>query len=771
MHSQTPLARRGFLALIAVLAAAAGAALPARAADYPPLPVEISPDHPLLLFQALPAFRSDPAAQRDHVLGAWAQIPESLASNAMIKIDAPGGGNALRAHFETVLAALQEQQIPAVIRIADNPQLDRLDPALLESILAAHTMVKGVEVAGLDFRFYSSPRMQDGQTPAVIAWLTEVIETAARYGRFVYLPMNEVQWARLMSNTACEPLYRKIAACSDYVIPACLTRGDHLLSNQAAALGLWLEGAVSNWGIAADARWYTDASYLAPGEFGAAPGPERIPPSVYRAMLLNGAMTGATVYSFEYAESLWYGPARHHWDESIFPTLREIMAKSAIARRRSVSARARVALQLAPARNPEDFHLNLKDIDAVLNEGNLLRGSYGLERPGQIAELVPNRGDYFWIPFLSPHAPSAAREPFAKIIPAGSIPTAPAWIAALEPFREPIGRGSAFMAQSGFGIFVMNTRENAREPQDYSVARVPRPVRGFKAGREGESVVLTWNFRENDLGYRIYKRVLPETRFALLDTLPSDTYRYTDTGVGADQTIAYAVTAQTMEMEEISGTVGYGEYRLYSTTESRIAEEVVLTPLLANADSTPVRESTVDADSGAPWWPPPLDGVPGDHVEAARAIIAQIENWDRALLERDLNGVMGAYATSYEDPQRWDFAYVRRAYQQMLERWRHLRMHRQIRRWDFSNYLATGQINVLLYVRLSGNLLTDSSGLVADVPVSIPRTEDAEVWTTWSDTEGVWRMIRTNPALPNFREVLSFDAGPYDNFPLGPDQY
>ena len=54
--------------------------------------------------------------------------------------------------------------------------------------------------------------MQDGQTPAVIAWLTEVIETAARYGRFVYLPMNEVQWARLMSNTACEPLYRKIAA-------------------------------------------------------------------------------------------------------------------------------------------------------------------------------------------------------------------------------------------------------------------------------------------------------------------------------------------------------------------------------------------------------------------------------------------------------------------------------------------------------------------------------------------------------------------------------
>ena len=106
MHSQTPLARRGFLALHAVLAAAAGAALPARAADYPPLPVEISPDHPLLLFQALPAFRGDPAAQRDHVLGAGADSGVA-ASERDAQDRRAGRRECAEGPLETVLAALQ----------------------------------------------------------------------------------------------------------------------------------------------------------------------------------------------------------------------------------------------------------------------------------------------------------------------------------------------------------------------------------------------------------------------------------------------------------------------------------------------------------------------------------------------------------------------------------------------------------------------------------------------------------------------------------------
>lgn len=748
----------------------------AAGAEYPPLAVEISPEHPLLLFQDLPAQRSDPQRHREHVQGAWAQIPESLQTNSMIKIEAPGEGEAAYRHLTTVLDTLQEQQIPTVVHLTSEPQRTALaQPAdkareQLEALLRAHTMAKGVEITGLDFRFYSSPRMQDGQTPAVIAWLSMVIDTAARYGRFVYLPMDELQWARLMSNTACTPLYQQILQCRDYVIPACLTRGDHVVGNQSAVMGLWLEGAASNWGVAADARWYADAGYAGPGKFGAASGPDVAPSSLYRAMILSGAMTGATVFSFENGDDLWYGPARRYWDEAIFLSLREVVDKAVIARREFVAKRARVGLQLAPSTTPEDFHLNLKDIDGVLDEGNLMKAAYGLARPGQIAELIPDRGDLYWIPLLSPHATGASISAFEKVIAVGSIPTAEAWTQTLAPFRHAHGSGKAFVTEVGRGIFVMNTQENVREQQPFTIDGVPVPIRKFSARREGSTVVLSWSFREDDLNYRVYKRVLPETSFTPVALLEQDQLQYVDGEAAADQTIAYAVTALTDNREPLQGVLDYGEYRTYSVNESRIAEEVVLTPLLANAESQPIAETRANASVEAPWWPN-YEGVPEQQREIASAIVEQLGLWEEAIQARNLNGIMAAYETDYEDPQGWGFPYVRRSAQTMLERWHSLKLHRQIRRWDFGNFATTGQVNVLLYCKLSGFLLTDSLGLRADIPVAIPRTPEAEVWVTWSNAEGVWRIVRTNPAFPNFREILSYDAGPYDNFPLGPDEF
>jgi hypothetical protein len=750
--------------------------LSAAGAEYPPLAVEISPEHPLFLFQDLPVHRSDPDRQREHVMGAWAQMPESLQSNAMIKIEAPSEGEAGVRHLTTVLAALQEQQIPTVVQISGDPQraafAQPLDVAReqLEALLRAHTMAKGVEVAGLDFRYYSSPRMYDGQTPTVVAWLSMVLDTAARYGRFVYLPMDELQWARVMSNTACAPLYRQLLACRDYVIPACLTRGDHLVSNQSAVLGLWLEGAVANWGMAADARWYTDVGYAGLSHFGTGAGPEIAPSSLYRAMILSGAMTGATVYSFENGDDLWYGPSRRYWDESILPSLREVVDKAVIARREFVARRTQVGLQLAPSANPEDFHLNLKDIDGVFDEGNLMRAAYGLPRPGQIAELIPDKGDLYWIPLLSPHASGAPLETFKKVFTVGSVPNAAAWEQALAPFRQAHGSGTAFVTEVGRGIFVMNTQENIRAQQPFTITGVPVPLRKFSARRDGSTVVVSWGFRENDLNYRVYKRVLPETNFTLVARQEQEQLQFADNDVPADQSIAYAVTALTDDREPLEGVLDYGEYRTYSVNESRIAEEVVLTPLLANAESTPVADVSPAIAVEPPWWPS-FEGVPNEYREIADAIVEQLSLWEEAIGTRNLNGIMAAYATSYEDPQGWGFPYVRRAHQTMLERWRSVKLHRQIRRWDFANYASTGQVNVLLYCKISGIQLTDSLGIRADLPVSIPRSPEAEVWVSWSNAEGVWRIVRTNPAFPNFREILSYEAGPYDNFPLGPDQF
>ena len=45
------------------------------------------------------------------------------------------------------------------------------------------------------------------------------------------------------------------------------------------------------------------------------------------------------------------------------------------------------------------------------------------------------------------------------------------------------------------------------------------------------------------------------------------------------------------------------------------------------------------------------------------------------------------------------------------------------------------------------------------------------MWTTWSDADGIWRMVSTNPALPNFGELLEYAAGPFDGVKTGPDVY
>src|SRR5690606_11935026 len=151
----------------------------------------------------------------------------------------------------------------------------------------------------------------------------------------------------------------------------------------------------------------------------------------------------------------------------------EVIDKAVIARREFVARRAQVGFQLTPSATPEDFHLNLKDIDGVFDEGNLMRAAYGLPRPGQIAELVPDRGDLYWIPLLSPHAAGAPLESFKKIFVAGGVFHAAAWEQALAPFRQPHGTGDAFVTEVGRGIFVMNSQENIRARQPFTIAGVP----------------------------------------------------------------------------------------------------------------------------------------------------------------------------------------------------------------------------------------------------------------------------------------------------------
>ena len=752
----------------AIALAAALFAPPISAGGYPPLSVEIRPEHPLLVFGDAGGGIIGAVDRALHVADAWHALPDEFRPLAAMQIDAPGDAIAVRHEwYRAALAPLQEAGVPVVIRLA-GPDLARIHPiARAEELLRDFTCIKAIQAVSLPFEeYYAFGEFDEAGTPPIVRWLTDATGLAARYGRLFLIELDEIRWPRIMSNVWCKPLYAKFRECRGYVAPIAMCRGPHTVPQTSAVLGLWIEGAVDQWGVGPDSAWYRDARFIEPGVFGVSES-AAMPAALYRAMILNGAMTGATVYSFPAGRDLWFGENRAYWADAIRPTLSGIIDRGLIARQDFVRKETKVAYQLAPSATSLDFHFNLRDIDGVLDQGNLMRGAYGMERPGQVAELILNTGRHYWVPILSAHAPPETRSSFETVVSPGVQNSPASWRDFLNTHAQASGEGTAFVARVGRGTFVMNTRENQHESQTFRVAQVPAPVRGAVAKRQETGVVLTWPFREGDLAYKVHRRVEPATQLTLLANVGLDR-QYFDTDATRDLTVAYAVTALTDDNEPYEGTVGYGEYLTLSNVESRIAEQVVLAPMLTVAEAQPLIRAVSDPAGRVPVWPN-FDGVLDEHRTVATAIAREIEDWDRAFAEEDLAAVIQRYAIDYEDPQGWRRPYVRRAYQWFFERYDVCRMDRQIRQWDFTAYDLTGQVSALLYCRFSGNAASGPAGRFADIRAHFPRGT-GEVWVYFTQREGDWNIIQTNPPLPNMRDLLSFSASPADSLLPGPDR-
>ena len=750
------------IASLALTAWAAQAAYPQRAA-------EIGPQHPLLLFEA-PEWRAQETdAYTAALVQLWADLDPDLRPYAALRA-APFTQDAEESlvRARALLATAQETGMPVAIEIfsggpAPPPRLKDV-----ETLLRDFTAAKGLAVRGLVFNEYGAPpqpTLSDGYP--MVAWLIEAIDLAARYGRFISIHLDGLDWARMAANDWCAPLYEKMRDCADYVVPVAVYRGVHPIANHSAAMGLWLEGAASQFGIEAQSSWYGDARFIAPGLFGASETPLRTPSALYRAMILNGGMTGASVYSFAPWSDLWFGLERRCWDEAIRPTLTEIIDNGYIASKRFVNDKVRVAYRLREARTAEAFHLNLRDIDPILNEGFLARGAYGVPHPGQIPELIPDTGRHYWIPLLSAHGAPASELALEHVVQPGTMTSPAQWRDLLGRHYAPDGEGDAFIARIGRGVFIMNTHESQYGAQRFAISEMPAPVRQIQARREDDAVIVEWPFREGDVSYRVHKRVFPSRSFQLL-ARNVEGRRYVDAGADPYETAAYAVTALTNETEPYAGTVNYGDYLVLGTVESRIEEEVIISPLTPVAVSRTIVGDEDSRPAQQTWWPT-FEGLSEDKLDEARAIAARIDAWAEAFRQGNLDGIMGLYSANYEDPQGWRLQYVRRAYQWFFERYRHGRMHRQIREWDFSRYETVGRVNVLLYCRFTGVALTDPSGRRADQPVHFPRTGNGETWVAFVREDDAWRILRTSPAIPNFRDILSWSAGPFDAYRPGPD--
>ena len=734
-------------------------------AAYPPLGVEIKAEHPLILF-GVDTSQSGAEGPAAAVLKAFQDLPPFFQPFSALILDAPVSSPERPTAYTAMLPAIQDAHVPVALTLYSRARPQRYAPAALEELLRAFTEVKGVYISGVDFDVYPWPPERVNEADPVVLWLAEVIEVAAKYGRFTALALDGLNWPRAMANVQAAPLITKMRQCRAYVIPLSLERGDHHLARLGAAMGIWLEGTAAQWGVASDSRWYQDAGFMGRNLFGQG-GVAEAPAHVYRAMMMNGAMTGASVYAFVRPEDLWRGVKSVYWKEAIAPTLELLIENALIAREDFVRAKTPVAYQLSSAITPKDFHVNLRDIDPVLDEGNLIRAAYGVQRPGQIPELIPNSSRCFRIPMISYHAGEAVRSQFQQVFQAGQVPNAEAWTSQLAPYFPPLETGEAFVAEVGRGLFLMNTAENTDAVQRFSLAAAPSPITGITAVRQAGGILLTWPFREGDVSYRVFRKTPQEASFQEI-AAGLDQREFLDPAIAADSAVEYTVTALTNEKSPYSGALGWGEYRLLSAVESRRGESVVLAPSAATGEARPVEEPL--PPEPAPWWPS-YNGLSETERAMAQAIVERIEFWDRVFSQGDLAGVLDNYATDYQDPQGWDFQYVKRAYQWFFEGWQRFEMHRQIRQWDFSAYESEGLVHVLIYCRLTGYAISDASGRQADVCTWLPRTSSSEVWLTWKNTEGVWRIQSSNPAVPNFKDLLAPFTSPYAPLGEGPDIY
>lgn len=737
----------------------------ATAQNNPPPTTEINNDRPLFVFQAPGDLADDPQTYAQRVADAWMMLPATLKPFSVMRIEVSAPDAAARqVRYQGILSILQPLNVPvvAVIGRADPQTLH--PPELVDKLLYDFTCVKGVWAADLSFNDYYAFGGGDAiGSPPQVRWLIGAIHAVSRYGRFIALRLGAHAWPHALSNPWCRPLIEKLRANAEYVVPIAGFDGDDTIAQQGMMMGLWLEGSAANWGVEATPRWFANARFIGPGIFGAPPKDTPMPAQYYRAMLLNGAMGGAGLYAFDEPADLWGGAHTDAWNNVISPTLHEILDLGLISRKDFVEKKAQVVYQLAVSNTPADMQANLRDIDGVYGEGLMMRGAYGMERPGQVPELVPNTGAHFWVPIFSAFSDPKG---FARVVKPNTVNSVGEWTQLLDQYLVPDGAGPAFVTQIGLRAFVMHTRENQYEQQAFRIPGLPAPVKGVKALRQDTAATVSWPKREGDISYRVYKRVLPSENFQLVaDKL--EQRMWIDSAVDPQQSIAYAVTAFTYEKEAYEGTVNFGDYLAFSLAYSRIAEEAVITPLVMNADGQPIAKQ--DARPASQEWWPNLKDVPEENKPAAQQIAATIEQWDTAFSKEDTAGVLNVYAPSYRDPQNWGSEYVHRAYQWFFERYNHCTMARQIRQWDFSNTATNGQVRVLLYCRFAGTAISDASGRIASPHAAFPMNDTGEVWLTFIKTDNIWRIEHTEPALPNFREILSFAAGPFDGYWPGPD--
>lgn len=738
----------------------------AAAVDGVSLPsvTTISPEHPLILLQVSAAFDNtdeapegtDRFAEADRhgleIVRLWHWLPEDIRPYCQLQVELRARDHDLRlALFRRMLKEPQNAGVPVSVQVADPHDEYVFDPIHVEQLLVEFPCIRSLMLSEQRFAHYAKFNVERYATPPHTRYTCDMIELAARHGRHVLIVLQGLKWLHISADVLNRPLLETMRAYPDHVIPINEHIESRHLIRQTAVWGLWLGGHATHWGIEPQSWWYESSFMNGPGVFGDHLHPAEMPPALYRAMILQGAAMGATVYSFEPWWDLFDYGNRRCWEEAILPTLREVVGKKLVPTREQVREKNRAAYRLAPARDINTFHRNLYDLDWLSDEGLLARALYGVWEPMLEFELIPNRSNWF-LPLLPPDTPQAELDNYDCVFEPGQYASVEAWEEALRACMSlTTADGEAWTCSINGHAYVMQTHENLYKQQPYSLT-LPKPVRGLAALiTPGGGLHLKWRADPGASRYfLLYAEGTPDgNRQPLFKTVketaaPFAVYENAPAGL-------YAVTAETATVEQRTGVVNYLDYLVFSETVSEPveyvrfdgSETVGVVPMPHLPDDRPAAQTVF----------PTFDGVPEEYLSVAEEVTGRIEAMKQAYEAMDWRAVTEFYSPNYEDANGFHREYVGRAWKWWFRRNNKTFMLRQIRRWDFDGYAETGLVQVrMLFFCVA--VRRDDQPFGYDGIVRIPRHKGAEVTCTWVRENDAWRLLWTDPALPNLEEIL-----------------
>jgi len=719
---------------------------------------KIGPDRPLIILQTSDRF-TDHAEHGREAVRVWRDtIPADIKPYVQLQIEIRNRDHEGRyRELREVLIEMQAAGVPTCLQIADPHDPYVFDPLHVEKLVQEFSCIKTINITENRFEHFSDYNVPRYATPPHVRYAIDVIHMAARYGKLVSMSFQGLKWMHIACDELNQPLVDTIYEFGEYILPQNEHLGPQHLTRQTSTWGFWIAGATEHWGVEPQSWWFENGRMLTPGLFGQDPDNTRaMPPLLYRAMILEAVKMGATVFQFEPFWDLYDYDNSVCWREAIYPTLMEAINRRLIPTREQVMEKIKVAYHLRPAKTITEFHVNTRDVDWITNEGLLAKAAYGLWERFLQHELIPNKGRHYYIPLLPPKTPQAVLDRFAEVITPGRCDSVEAYEALLAKHYEPDGEGEACIMSINGHTYVMQTHENLYERQDYAVD-LPKPVRGLDVERGPRSVTLTWEADPGASRYYIH-RFTGAAPIGPFDTPPvfAETAepRFTDNEPRPGDVYTYAVTADTTTLERRSGTVNYLDYLVLSLTRSLPVEAAIV----GGPGETTIRRVAEPPDTrpASQVVYPTFDGAEGEHRIIAGQIVTRIDRLKQAYDGMDWRKMAELYSTRYRDPNGFDRNYVAYAWKWWFIRNNTTCLLRQIRRWDFSEFAETGVVHLKMFSLYRGLRRDDQPyGYGWDGTTRIPRNWDEEVVYSWArDEDGVWRLIRTDPAVPCFMEIL-----------------